>query len=123
MLAIYDRPLIDELFEVWEHGPVSPAIYHNLSRFKSRPIRGFDPIVLHAEAKRTLYPQERYIIDEVFALYGEYSGPVMSQWTHARGTPWDQAKKQNRLYITNESIRRYYSRLLRDGNGGKRREA
>ena len=121
MLAFYNQLLSNELFEVWQHGPVSPSIYHNLSRFRARPIDEESPIRLHPEDERLFSSRERHNIDQIFTLYGEHSGPALSKWTHAPGTPWHQAKRKNRLYITNEDIKKYYVDLHNKSNGSRQR--
>ena len=37
-LAIRDQPLIDELVEAWEYGPVIPNVYHEFKVFGNQPI-------------------------------------------------------------------------------------
>ena len=113
MLALHKRPLVKELFEAWRYGPVSPSIYHNLSRFRAAPIDLRDPIPLHPDDHREFDRDERNIIDQVFELYSELNGIALSQWTHAPGTPWEQAEKKHHLYISNDYIQRYYSDIVK----------
>ena len=37
-LAIRNAPLIDEVIEAWEYGPVVPNVYHEFKKFGNRPI-------------------------------------------------------------------------------------
>jgi len=37
-LALRDQPLIDELIEAWEYGPVVPNVYHEFKEFGNQPI-------------------------------------------------------------------------------------
>jgi len=37
-LGLIRHPLVDELFEAWEYGPVVPSIYHEFKMFGSRAL-------------------------------------------------------------------------------------
>lgn len=114
MLAKHGQPLSDELFEVWRYGPVSQAVYHNLSRFRAGIIDQCSPILLHHEDKREFSAAESEAIQYAFDAGGHLSGPELTNLTHLNGSPWKQALKKNHLYIKNEDIRRYFAPIFRD---------
>src|SRR5208282_4587731 len=37
-LALRDQPLIDELVEAWDYGPVVPSLYHQFKRYGNQSI-------------------------------------------------------------------------------------
>lgn len=113
MLVKHGKPLSNELFEVWQYGPVSQAIYHNLSRFRAAPITDWTPIPLHLEDKRDFSGDELEAIHYAFNAGGKLSGPELTKLTHIHGGPWQQAKKKNLLYISNDSIQRYFSNVFK----------
>lgn len=113
MLAVHGQPLTNELFEVWRYGPVSPSVYHNLSRFRGAPINERSPILLHSEDKRPFSPTESKAIQFAFDAGSKLHGLELTRLTHLHGGPWRQAIDKNRLYISNDSIQRYFSRIFR----------
>lgn len=83
MLALYDRPLIDEKVQAWQYGPVIKTLYDAVRMFKSSPVHG--PLSVGGEE---FDPEEISIMDQVLNLYGQFSGTQLSALTHAPGTPW-----------------------------------
>jgi len=113
VLAIHDRPLIQDNVAAWERGPVIANVYHAFKRWGSRVIG------------RTTYTpkpfgeEERQVIDAVFASYGRYCGYYLSQITHEDGdreTPWRQCYVQGKnAWIPDEVTKEYYEKVI--GNG------
>ena len=111
MLGIHGRPMIEDEIEVWRYGPVVPAVYYCLSRYRGDPIEEIIP--LHRLDKKEYSKEEQTLLEAVFDKYGGLSGMELSARTHARGTPWHKAKSKGRLYISNNDIRKYYSNLVK----------
>ena len=86
MLALCQRPLIEQPIEAWRYGPVVPDVYRSLRRYGGEPVRREIPDVQDREFDH----QESSIIAQVFDLYSDFNGPQLSAMTHAVGTPWDQ---------------------------------
>ena len=107
MLVEQGRPLVTDMFEAWQYGPVLAAIYHNLSSWGAYPIDKEIPLYWNQPTK--LRPIEMDIIEEVFQHYSRCPAGALITITHRAGTPWDQARKRKFTYITHESIRRYHS--------------
>ena len=42
--------------------------------------------------------------DEIWEIYGKYTGPELSKLTHEEGTPWDTTRKQERMPIHNLGV-------------------
>ena len=105
MLGLYGRPLIRDDVEAWQYGPVIPRLYNSVRGFKSQPVVG--PLPAREE---TLDDKEKSIIDQVYEIYGDLSGPQLSRLTHAEGSPWQITYKpgQFRLEISNDVIEDHY---------------
>ena len=117
MLALYDRPLINEPFEAWKYGPVLPMLYHCLSHYRGDPITGYS-LPLHSEDERAFDDAEKSIITQVFQKYGHLSGPRLSALTHQPGSPWHQADGRRDRYISNDVIKKYYVKLVKQAQRG-----
>ena len=109
-LAVNNRPLVAEHAQVWEYGPVFPSIYH---AFK----------IINPPITNTIYCQsesmaenDRVIIKLVNKKYGTLNGLELSALTHAKGTPWAQAKNANKTIIDNKIIKDYYKQLPQNEN-------
>lgn len=113
MLAIHDRPLIQDNVAAWDRGPVIANVYHAFKRWGSRVIgrTTYTPEPFGAE--------ERKVIDAVFASYGRYCGYYLSQITHDDGereTPWRQCYEPGKnVWIPDEVTKEYYGKIIGDG--------
>ena len=106
MLGLFQKPLVDETFEVWRYGPVVPSVYHCLSQYRGDKVEDF--ITLHPLDEADFSPQELALISAVFEKYGHMDGLELSSRTHKPGTPWCQSKAKGRWYIPDEMIEEYY---------------
>ena len=84
MLGIYDEPLIDDVVETWQYGPVIPTLYDALRRHGGSPIKW----VISGVDTGNLTEAETSVITQVYDVYGGYSGSFLSAKTHQSGTPW-----------------------------------
>lgn len=107
MLGLYGRPLIRDDVQAWQYGPVIPRLYNAIRQFRSQPVCG--PLPASNEA---LDRQELSIIDQIYDIYGQLSGPELSRMTHAVNTPWQVTYKPNEfgLVISNDVIEDHYRR-------------
>lgn len=85
MLGLYHRPMSAQPVLAWQYGPVIPAVYHEVKRYGRKPVRS--PLQCQDEEFDEL---EDDLIDQVFEVYGQFSGIELSMMTHAQGTPWRQ---------------------------------
>ncbi len=130
-LALTGEPLINELVEAWEYGPVIPSLYHEFKKFGNQPIIE-DAISLRADGMK-LYMHRDSLDDEtdltrkefvdrllrrVWENYGKLNGIQLSKLTHLHGSPWDATRRKGDnanlkgVDIPNEEIREYFTKLL-----------
>ena len=95
-LAIYDKPLINEVVEAWKFGPVIPSIYDEFKKFGSKAITS-DAIEFDEEERDFVIPivgeknkKVTSLLDKIWEVYGKYSGVQLSNLTHEKGSPWDK---------------------------------
>lgn len=103
-LALHDEPLFEETLEAWTHGPVVPSLYHEYKEFGSgciSPPIDFDVSVLSDQA--------REVLDEVYQVYGQFSGWKLRDMTHEE-SPWREAyaKNSSTKIISQESMKKYF---------------
>jgi uncharacterized phage-associated protein len=83
-LALNDKPLFDEDFEAWLHGPVLPSQYHRFKEFQWRPI-----------TSEVTYPRmpERIPahLNEIMDVFCIESAVALELMTH-REMPWIDAR-------------------------------
>ena len=109
-LAVNNKPLVAEHAQAWEYGPVFPSIYHAFKTIKP-PITN----KLFCENEHIL-DDDKEIITLVNKRYGTLNGLQLSALTHAEGTPWKQAKNENKTIIENKVIKDYYKHLPQNEN-------
>lgn len=124
--ALVERPalIINEFFEAWKFGPLLPSLYHECKRYGPNAIDNY----IHDLDLRTglkfpaPMPDEtmvRDITEFVWCTYGDYSASTLSDWTHAKGGPWDKVTNGGTKIlrgqdISNDLIKIYFSENLYD---------
>lgn len=122
-LALFDRPIIDELFEAWKFGPVVPSLYQECKKYKYGCIPEYlrDYNNAYFEKIPASVPVEaevNQIIDFVWSTYGHIKATELSDWTHEKGGPWDTVISGNNgvIYrnqdIDNQLIKEYFQRMM-----------
>ena len=109
MLGIHNRPLLEDEFETWRYGPVMPAIYYNLLYYGGDPVE--TTIALTRE--KEFDEEEQDILEQVFDVYGGFSGIELSKMTHTRGGPWDQVQRKHKRIATipNKTMKQYFANM------------
>lgn len=83
-LALYGKPIFDDAFEAWVHGPVVRSVYRRFNRYRFNPITG-------SVDKPDLPRRVRSLIEEVFSKYGCFTGWDLERLTHEE-VPWLAAR-------------------------------
>ncbi len=106
MLACADRPLFDDDFEAWVHGPVVPRVFRRFKEYRWNPITApVKPVVDD--------PALRDYLSEVVSKYGKLSATQLERLTHLED-PWKEARKgiapdaSSNTVISWDSMKRYY---------------
>jgi uncharacterized phage-associated protein len=106
-LALFDAPLFPEAIEAWQYGPVVPEIYQQYKQYSRNPLPDspdFNPEIIEAEV--------RDLIDEVYSIYGKYTGTVLANFTHQE-TPWKNTEINE--VISEHLIKDYFlSQIVKD---------
>ena len=82
-LALHDKPLFEEDFEAWIHGPVIPNLYHHYKHFGWKPIE--------EDVKVNLPPAILDYLKEVADEYFVCDAYELEQMTHLEA-PWQKAR-------------------------------
>ncbi len=112
MLAIHNRPLIDDEIQAWKHGPVIPNVYEVFKKWNSRVIESIPT------KPKQFEKEELEIMNTVFANYGKYCGFYLSQITHEDGdkpTPWRRCYiPETKNTISDGITQEYYKELIQE---------
>ena len=108
MLGLYGRPLLNESVEAWTYGPVVPSVYHAYKGYRGNHISA-EPI----DNTDQFDALEQNIMEQVWNVYGNYSGIQLSTLTHGQGTPWAVTRDRFGIgsIISNDLIEHHYRRL------------
>lgn len=117
-LAYSETPLIPEAVRAWKYGPVIPSIYHGVKSYGNQQIDSLRP--LDSFWRRDEYPivtdtNTLLLLEKIWQVYGDKSGPALSTKLHEPNSPWDIVWNQqggrfeNNAIIRNELIKDYYS--------------
>lgn len=90
MLGLYRRPLIEDDVEAWRYGPVIRRLYSAVKHYRSEPI--VKPLMQDSDVANEFDENEKDVMDQVFDIYGKYTGIELSKLTHAPGTPWSEIR-------------------------------
>lgn len=132
-LGILDEPLIDAVVEAWKYGPVVSDLYHEFKGCGKNPIHGdrYTKAIRREDGKWKLvryklpaadqqHAQNAHdVIDRVWEVYGQLTGPQLSSLTHQPGTPWSETwngmgdAKRRGKDIPEQLIRSHFKELAR----------
>ena len=111
MLGMFRIRMFYQEVEAWQYGPVIADVYHAVKKYGDRPVR---KSIRRGEVDFDL--DKRHILNQVYKVYGGWTGFKLSQLTHAPGSPWYETKQANPLgrnvVIEEDLIRNYYARKL-----------
>lgn len=117
-LANNNQPLFPNRFEAWVHGPVSPDLYQRFRNWGwlNIPKRNDEEIQFSDNRVRN-------ILNQVYEVYGCYSGDELENITH-KEDPWKLARngclpnEYSRNPISMKVMRDYYgARIGKNYNG------
>jgi uncharacterized phage-associated protein len=98
-LVNFDKPLIDEDFEAWVHGPVIPQLYQKLKEFGFNKIEvindEYDSINEEINAlikKNRINTEQVELINSVLDRYGSLTSFELELLTHNE-KPWIETRK------------------------------
>lgn len=111
VLAVLDRPLLEDDVEAWQHGPVVRRVYHCLPGGAAAIVR---PIFEHAPAIDDDHDEAVGIVDSMFEKFGEIPGLYLSSLTHKPGSPWKKTWDTygKNAVIPQDLIQKHYRDIL-----------
>tara|TARA_B100000508_G_scaffold140877_2_gene144002 strand:- start:1344 stop:1817 length:474 start_codon:yes stop_codon:yes gene_type:complete len=115
-LANFGKPLFEDEFQAWVHGPVVEELYHNYKQFSFRPIERELDI---SEVESRFSDDQLGFLKEVADVYMTYTAYELEKMSHnedpwiiARaGLPADEACNN---VVTKESMMEYYGEKIKD---------
>jgi len=101
-LAFYGKPLFEEKFQAWVHGPVNRTIYDRYKdqKYMFSAITASD--IVNPGFEKELSEAERLHIGSVLDVYARYSPTQLEYLTH-REDPWLDARKGAGQYQRSEN--------------------
>lgn len=85
-LAKNNKPLFDEDFEAWAHGPANPNIYKKYKKY------AYDTIPYPGEDVKNINADTAKFLDYIWDMFGIYDGKYLEELTHNE-EPWINARK------------------------------
>ena len=93
-LGLTSAPLLDEMVEAWQHGPIVPSVYHEFITCGTRPINHFavdlNPYshTLYVVRPPTDNPYVINVLEQIWKVYNEFSVPQLDQLVRVKDSPW-----------------------------------
>jgi len=126
-LAITGQSLVTDDIQAWQYGPVIPSLYSEFRNCGRNSITDYatDVQISEGDLSFTFAPPKvdsgdshtRELANKVWAIYGAYSGPQLSNLTHMPETPWDKVYKVSpRAAIDNKLIKEHFVGLSQNRN-------
>jgi uncharacterized phage-associated protein len=103
-LALFDLPLFSEDIIAWQYGPVVPEIYRKYKNYTRNPLPepiDFNPEIINSET--------RELIDEVYQVFGKYTGTALVNLTHQE-LPWKETAIND--VISHDIMKGYFQEQL-----------
>ncbi|MGB3757408.1 MAG: type II toxin-antitoxin system antitoxin SocA domain-containing protein [Rivularia sp. (in: cyanobacteria)] len=114
-LAIHDRPLFDEDFEAWVHGPIIPDLYQKYRDFNRIPI--VEEINYQQLAQKL--GDDIHFLQDVADEYFSCDAYELERMTHIED-PWIKARKElpndvpSKAIIDKELMKKYYGSRVKE---------
>ena len=119
-LGITDQPLLTEVPQAWQYGPVVPTVYHSFKSYGNGQVTRLHTVI---NAGGPITPDvndnaTQLLLNKVWEIYSRYNGPQLSTLTHQPDTPWDivwnqqGGKHQRSAIIPNDIIATHYKKVI-----------
>ena len=115
-LALLNRPLFDEEFQAWIHGPVCPLLFAKYTDCGWSPIK-------RSKGKAPRFDADSLqVLNAVFATYAKMSGAQLEVLTHSE-LPWKKARgniaptEPSTNTINRDEMRKFYGETYRKAQG------
>ena len=92
-MALLGSPLFPEKIEAWTYGPAVPDVYDAYKQHRNGPLplpQNFDFDHYNAEV--------RELLDEVYAVYGQYTSSVLKNLTQNE-PPWKNSSPKEEISL------------------------
>lgn len=103
-LALYSSRLFQEDIRAWEHGPVVPDAYHEFKEFGANAIPAPEAMDFNI-----FEPETVELLDEVYAVYGQFSAWKLRNMTHGE-SPWKETPINE--IISTQKMQEYFETQL-----------
>jgi uncharacterized phage-associated protein len=120
-LVMFDKPLFEEDFKAWVHGPVLTSVWTELKDHSKLTaevsIKPKFMAAILARAEKQLRKEQLELIDDVLEEYGAKSGYHLECLTHSED-PWKKARgnlppdEKSSARISKAAMRRFYAARL-----------
>ena len=115
-LALLNKPLFEEDFQSWIHGPVCPPLYAAYSSYGWQKIE-------RQKGSAPIFPKDSLeILNAVYRTYSKFDGGQLESLTHSE-TPWQEARGDFKPYepceniISQQSMKNYYVEKYKQAQG------
>lgn len=117
-LAKTGRPLIEENFEAWQHGPVLYTLFNSFKRYDDQPIKSLAKRMdFHSgelvEVDEIMDEGDLKIICQYINIYTRASVSQLYEWSHVKDGPWFntwnyQTPSNPGMIISNQEIANHF---------------
>lgn len=110
-LANYDKPLFEDDFQAWAHGPANEGIYDKYKSCK------YNTIPMPEEDLPLMDDELNDFLNDIWQTFGIYDGKYLEEQTH-KESPWIEARKgyapgeKCHVIITKESMKRFFKTVI-----------
>ena len=110
-LANYDKPLFEDDFQAWAHGPANEGIYDKYKSCK------YNTIPMPKEDLPLMDDELNDFLNDIWQTFGIYDGKYLEEQTH-KESPWIEARKgyapgeKCHEIITKESMKRFFKTVI-----------
>ena len=121
-LGALGEPLIREPIMAWRYGPIIPALYHHVRKYRSKDITAEIRSSFRSANEETVGDTVRPFLNGIWDHYKDFTALEMSALTHQKGTPWEYARAgfpkdawgSRTIPLSNAIIEDYYKSRMMD---------
>ena len=101
-LGLTNLPLLDEMVEAWQDGPIVPSVFHEFKTFGLRPItqvaQEFNPQKFARETVPPVDAEDTFVhdlLERIWEVYNGFSDDQLFHLIYTVGSPWSKTHNQH----------------------------
>jgi uncharacterized phage-associated protein len=122
-LLFNNKPLVEEEFEAWAHGPVCRDLYTKIKRADYSPYKITQTLKEDNNLSENDKKNLESIANYIYGLFGDWSADELELLTHRKGSAWDKVYNYKsddiKIYLEEDDIKNEMQTIINELKNAK----